>query len=100
MSYEQNRKLALAALRSNHRGYQQIKGRLQRPGTNDRCATGIVAEAFHVPIRGQNDTKTNAAVEELLGDTGVVGHIISLNDGRSLSLSAIADNLEKRWGLQ
>src|SRR5690348_12984639 len=96
----ESRKIALAALRTNHRGYRQIRGRLKTFGTDDRCATGVLAEAMHVHIGTENDYSTSEKLEEILGDPGVTSFIISQNDSSNRSLGQIAELLAKRWNLQ
>jgi hypothetical protein len=94
--FDQARRIVIAALRTNHRGYKQIKGRLARPDSEDRCATGLVAEALHIHI-GSTETPAYEAVKAALGDMGVTSFIVERNDHSSHTYTQIADQLERRW---
>lgn len=92
------RRVVLAALENNHRGYCQIRHYLKND-SNGRCATGLAAEALHIPIKRYNDLDVYRSVEELLGDKGVTDIIVQMNDSRSYSFFSIAKELAVRWGL-
>lgn len=99
-SYENERNIAIASLRTNHRGYRKYKGSMKGPRQEDRCATGVIAEAFHVPLDGKTNINVGGEVDRILGDQGVTSFIISKNDDYSSSTyDSIADELAKRWNL-
>lgn len=95
--YDELRRVAVAALRTNHRGYKQVRGKLKGYLPDDRCATGLVAEALHIPL--DDYMSAEHQVGNKLGDPGVASVIIGMNDGDGRSFKEIADYLEKRWGL-
>lgn len=93
------RKVAIASLRSNHRGYRKIQGYL-KGGMSDRCASGVIAETFHVPIKSNNDSNATREVGKILEDEYAVSYIIGWNDDNDSSTFAdIAEKLAVRWHL-
>jgi hypothetical protein len=92
MSVEQNRKIAVAALEENHRGYKQIKGGLS-DGCEGRCADGLLMESFHLDLNGISYSKLDAILDF---NSSV---IYRMNDHQGMSFKDIAEALKVRWGL-
>lgn len=99
--FDEARRVVVAALRNNHRGYRQVRGRIQNLGTDDRCATGLAAESLHVSMtKFNNSTSVYEAVKSLTGDIGVTQAIVDMNDNERLSFKKIGDRLALRWGIE
>jgi hypothetical protein len=95
---EFNRLIAVDALEMNPAGYQQIRSRMT-DGGNGRCATGLIAEALHIPV-SENEFSNDAyaELERQLGLPLQIGSstIFHPND-LGQSFRQIASHLRKTW---
>lgn len=94
-----NRAIALYHLRMNPHHHKQAKKALLN-GSGCRCALGLIAEAFNIPVSVDREySYSNAAVynqlEKMLETITIP--IFSLNDNYDLTFEQIADVLEKTW---
>lgn len=94
----ENRLAAVSALVNNPAGYKQIT-QMHRNANLGRCATGLMAETFHIPMPQFNSSTVNRQLDEMLGDSGMASTIISKNDHDRWTFTAIGTYLANRWGI-
>jgi len=97
------RQLALYHLRVNPKNVKQARGSLLYPETGDRCALGLIAEAFNIPVKSQeypdfDDGRAYYAIAEKLGiHKYKTDFIYRANDSQHMSFAEIADMLERKF---
>lgn len=106
MSVETDRAVALYHLRVNPKNRQKIKGYLT-DGCNGRCAIGLIAEAFDIPIAPTRNVPMNdssfavcnaafAQLEERLGIKDRIHRVWMWNDQfEPTTFAEVADKMEK-----
>lgn len=91
-----NQSIALYHLRRNPNHHKQTKNQLIN-GCGERCALGLIAEAFNIPVTVGNLSNGDAynAFAEKLGTRYSL--VYALNDQFELNYEEVADVMEEVW---
>lgn len=103
MTMTAKRQIALFTLRMNPKNRRQTTGRM-KDHNGDRCALGLIAEAFGIPCSYEEmeakgiDKETYAPLVEVGEALGInYAAVYRLNDSARLSFAEIADEMEKAF---
>lgn len=97
------RQIALYHLRVNPTNVKQGRGSLLDQKTGDRCALGLIAEAFNIPVKSSefpdsDDGRAYNAIAEKLGiHKYKIDFIYRANDSHHMTFEEIADMLERKF---